>query len=233
MTAFYSDNASWCSKVADTPITVYRPVSKTVLTTIDGTPTTTVELDMIDAGNSTVVSSPTMIEPGVAVFWREKDLSSFPESYASVLAKRFDIDYTPSGASTTSSNSVTSATPAAQSRTSASLGSPTSTPSSDPTPAPTTGLSTAAKAGIGIGAAILVLLLVLGALFLIKRRRKAKQHGAPELHGEDQKMMPELPGKDQAQCKGVVMVAHEMDGKTWKAELDAPQKVHELEGEGR
>jgi hypothetical protein len=101
------------------------------------------------------------------------------------------------------------------------------------------GLRTSVKAGIGIGAILLSLLAALGILFLIKRRRKIKSHGLRELSAEEQKIMPELPGKDQAQCvgvaeeaacAGVVMAAHELDGRTWQAELDGRGRVHELHG---
>jgi hypothetical protein len=247
MSLFTSNGASYCSEIADTPMTVYRPVWKTVLTTIDGIPTTTIELDLTQTspGNTTVIEGATKIDNGVAVMWRATDLPDFPEDYASILAKRFDIEYTPSGASTTSSNNILSATPVAQSRTSASIASPTSTPSASPTPAPTSGLSSGAKAGLGIGVALLTLLSILGALFIAKRRRKAKQkqHNVPELHAEEQKNMAELSGKDEAQCAGVVeemtcmgvvVAGHELDGKTWKAELDGTGKTWnaELDGTG-
>jgi membrane protein implicated in regulation of membrane protease activity len=246
MSLFISNGASYCSEIADTPMTVYRPVWKTVLTTIDGTSTTTIELDLTQSspGNTTVIERATKIDKGVAVMWRATDLPDFPEDYASLLAKRFDIEYTPSGASTTSSNSVSSATPEAQSRTPASLASPTSTPSAFFSPTPTPSLSSGAKAGLGIGVALLVLLSILGALFIAKRRRKAKQkqHSIPELHAEEQKNMAELSDKDEVQCAGVVVAgheldgktgAHELDGKTWKAELDgtSTSPVYELKGD--
>jgi hypothetical protein len=247
MTLFYSDSmiSQQCSQIIDTPMTVYRPVWKTLLTTIDGTATTTVTLDksQTDNGNTTVLEHATRVEGGVYIFWREMDLVSFPESYASVLAKKFDIDYTPSGASTTAASRVVSETAAAQSRTSSSLASPTSSSTSDST-STSSGLSLGAKAGIGIGLVLLFLLAALGILFLIKRRRKMKAHNAAELYAEEQKMMPELSGRDQPQCvgvveeaacKGVVMVAHELDGKMRSAELDGrgTGEVHELDVERR
>jgi hypothetical protein len=244
MSLFTSNGASYCSEIADTPMTVYRPVWKTVLTTIDGTPTTTIELDLTQTspGNTTVIEGATKIDKGVAVMWRATDLPDFPENYASILAKRFDIEYTPSGASTTSSNSISSATPVAQSRTSASIASPTSTPSTSPIPASTPGLSTGAKAGIGIGVVLLFLFAALGVLFLIKRRRKAKakQHTVPELHADEQKNIAELSDKDGVQCAGVVVAGHELDGKTggheldgrtWMAEMDGTGPVYELKGD--
>jgi hypothetical protein len=244
MSLFTSNGASYCSEIADTPMTVYRPVWKTVLTTIDGTPTTTIDLDLTQTspGNTTVIEGATKIDKGVAVMWRATDLPDFPEDYASILAKRFDIEYTPSGASTTLSNSISPATPEAQSRSSASLASPTSTSSASPTPAPTPSLSSGAKAGLGIGVALLALLSILGALFIAKRRRKAKQkqHNVPELHAEEQNTMAELSGKDKAQCAGVVeettcmgvvVAGHELDGKAWKAELDGTSPVYELKGD--
>jgi hypothetical protein len=117
-------------------MTVYRPVWKIILTTIDGVPTTAITLDysQTDNGNTTVLESATRVDGGVAVFWRERDLKSFPEAYASLLAKKFDIDFTASGASTTPPSSIVSTTPTPQSRTSASLGSPTASPPQIPCP---------------------------------------------------------------------------------------------------
>jgi hypothetical protein len=243
MTLFYSTSMidQQCSQIIDEPMTVYRPLLKTILTTIDGTPTTTIttEYGQTENGNTTVLESVTRAEHGVRIWWQETDLVSFPESYASVLAKKFDIDYTPTGASTTPASSIASETASAQSRTSASLASPT-TSSTDSTSA-SPGLRIGAKVGIGIGVVLLFLLAALGALFLIKRRRKMRQHATPELSAEERKMMPELDGKgdpqcvgvvEEAACKGVVMAAHELDGKHWGAEMDGRgvAEVHELAG---
>jgi hypothetical protein len=58
----------YCATAVSTPITAYRKVWKTVLTTIDGTPTTTVEFDYDRTEYSTVLASATKIVQPVAVF---------------------------------------------------------------------------------------------------------------------------------------------------------------------
>jgi hypothetical protein len=212
-----------CTKTFASPVTAYKDFT----TPQSGTPTQqTTHVNSYHA-NSTILYTGTMLVEPFVVYWQATDLPKFDTDYASLLARRLDIDFAP-----TATAGLTA----------------TSSSSSSNTPPASSALSTGAKAGIGIGAALLFLLFLLAALFLIKRRKKIRERRAAEPHAEEQKMMPELSipelsGRDEAQCvgvveevpcKGIVMAAHELDGRTRETELDGTGRgvgeVHELGG---
>jgi hypothetical protein len=115
------------------------------------------------------------------VFWRETDLPKFPPDYASILAQRLDLGFTP----TATTSPIAAATPLDHSE----IMSATSTTTSDQ--ANRSRLSTGAKAGIGVGVSIAAVLLM-GTAFILYRwnrrgktskmtRQAAAQNAQPEL----------------------------------------------------
>ena len=117
-------------------------------------------------GNSTVLTSGTFLADPLVIYWQATDLPKFDTDYASLLARRLDIDFT--------------STPTAG---------PTATPTAFSIPKDTTkpsGLNTGAKAGIGIGAAVVVILLSVVGVLLYKGKhpketRKLLKNDQPEL----------------------------------------------------
>jgi len=110
--------------------------------------------------------------------WKASDLPVFEPQYASALASRFKIDFSPTatpnvlGLSATASPGTTAAVPG-----------PTSPPE------PSSDLSTGAKAGIGVGAVIGALVLAAALLFFLRMR---KRRGTPLTHNTEAVEAPEL-----------------------------------------
>ncbi|KAI4607203.1 hypothetical protein J4E83_009659 [Alternaria metachromatica] len=113
------------------------------------------------------------------VYWQETDLSKFDPGYAATLAKRLDIDFTPTATSETAPPSDRS-----QSTSSTSPADDGGENSSKPD------LSIAAKAGIGVGTAVAAILMVVAGLILYRRyvRKKARLDRKAALQNEQ----PEL-----------------------------------------
>jgi hypothetical protein len=116
--------------------------------------------DQSTVSNMTTMARGTAIADPLYVAWEAKDLSLFPVAYATSLAQKIGVAFTPT------------ATPAASSRNPSETG--TARPSSSTDPAPDSGLSSGAKIGIGVGvgvgAALLIALIAL--LFIIRRLRR-------------------------------------------------------------
>ncbi|KAI4613338.1 uncharacterized protein J4E87_009985 [Alternaria ethzedia] len=122
----------------------------------------------------------------MVVYWQETDLSLFDPEYATKLASKLGLDFTPTGTAAVTAETASppdrSQPPSATS--SAQLGSDAGEGSSQ------SDLSIGAKAGIGVGVAIAVILAVVVGLVLYRRRvRKqraldqtlARQNEQPEL----------------------------------------------------
>jgi len=122
----------------------------------------------------------------MVVYWQETDLSLFDPEYATRLASKLGLDFTPTG-----SAAVTAETASPPDRSQP----PSATSSTKPGPdegetSSKSDLSIGAKAGIGFGVAIAVILAVVVGLVLYRRRvRKqraldqtlARQNEQPEL----------------------------------------------------
>jgi hypothetical protein len=138
--------------------------------------------------NSTILSSGTLLEDVIRVYWRETDLPKFDPEYASILAKRLDLDFTATATATptaTAADATGTATPPTRSE----LTPATSTAA--PEQAHRSGLSTGAKAGIGIGVPIASILMLWAAFVLYKRNRQ-KKNGKMTESVAAQNAQPEL-----------------------------------------
>jgi hypothetical protein len=125
--------------------------------------------DQSTVSNMTTMTRGTAIADPLYVAWEASDLSLFPVAYATSLAQKIGVKFTPTatpasgassgGASQTGSNGSSS---------------PTSTsPASDPD----SGLSGGAKIGIGIGAGVgAALLISFIAMFFVTRRMRRRNH---------------------------------------------------------
>jgi hypothetical protein len=167
-----ADYAFGCVSVFRTPITAYKQTSR------GGGG------DLPE--NTTVINSGTIYMNPMMAFWQESDLSNFDHDYASTLASKFDIDFTPSA--TVGPTSETASPPHRSQFASAT--SSVDTNSEDAVDSSHSGLTTAAKAGVGVGAAIGTTLLCVAGFLMYKRRaqKKAKldqksaiQNDQPEL----------------------------------------------------
>jgi len=141
--------------------------------------------------NTTLVPSGLAMADAINIGWDATDLSKFPTAYASSLAKKIGVSFTPT-ALPINPTAVTSPVPGASSYL------PRETDSAFSSSAG--GLSTGAKAGIGVGAVAGVAAIIGLALLLlcVKRRRK---HGHVQAPGND---LPEMVVDHDGACKTVV-----------------------------
>ncbi|KAF2829617.1 hypothetical protein CC86DRAFT_453235 [Ophiobolus disseminans] len=114
--------------------------------------------------NTTILARGFAIADAIYIQWEVKDLPNFPVAYATSLASRIGVSFTPSGLSNTAS-------PATFSR----LATETNPGVSEPPPS-SSGLSTGAKAGIGVGAVVGAAVIIgIGILALCLRRRRRRR----------------------------------------------------------
>jgi hypothetical protein len=111
--------------------------------------------------NSTILTSGVRVENVIRVYWQETDLPKFDPEYASILAKKLDLDFAPTATATAADATGTPTTP-----TRSELTSTTSTAASEQ--ATRSGLSTGAKAGIGVCVPIAAILMLCAAFVLYK-----------------------------------------------------------------
>lgn len=175
---FLSDDATNYFTIFSTPVQVFMPMtstttSKIIVSGVTQIANVTIEeffpsrtARMTDVGpgvgdeslssTKTITSAIALMEP-LVVAWQFSDLSKFSTAYATSLAKRIGIDYTPP------------ATPAT---------SPTLPGEIAGSPSPD--LTTGAKAGVGVGVAIFTFLLVISLIALaIHRRQRRRQRTVP------------------------------------------------------
>jgi hypothetical protein len=125
----------------------------------------------VSGGSTSTLSSVTTLttaiayEDGLNIMWEISDLPKFPPAYATSLAKRIGVSFTPAPSPGSSSSLVQQ----------------TSLPPQQPNSQPKV-LSTAAKAGVGVGAVLGFLFLLsigIALLFVRRRRKRAVQSTQP------------------------------------------------------
>jgi hypothetical protein len=123
--------------------------------------------DKSTVSNMTTMTRGTAIADPLYVAWEASDLSLFPTAYATSLAQKIGVKFTPaatpaSGASTRGASQT------------GSIGTPSGTTTPSTTNPDSEGLSSGAKIGIGVGAGIGAILLValLAVIILMRRSRK-------------------------------------------------------------
>lgn len=138
--------------------------------------------DQSTLSNMTTMTRGTAIADPLYVAWEAKDLSLFPVAYATSLASRISVDFTPTA---TPASGVSSGS--SPSQTGSSGGGNPSQDSSD------SGLSSGAKIGIGVGvgvgAALLFALIAMGVIIRrLRNRNKADaaypNESTPAMHNE-------------------------------------------------
>jgi hypothetical protein len=182
--------------------------------------------------NATTITTGTAVARPIFVGWQAKDLSLFPAAYATSIAERFNVPFTPAPSPGTSSSLPSATTPL-----SASAPGSSTTGLSEPS----SGLTTGAKAGIGVGAVLgfsLIIGLVVAILFMRRKRQQRVKVGVvdtgastPEMEDQDQDLAKRkwyLGGRWRAEVDAP-RKAGELDPIRRAAELDAPQKVGELD----
>lgn len=142
------------------------------------------------------------------VIWEETDLPNFPPTYASSLAKRIGVSFTPA-ASPGSSPTLPSETNGVKINSSN----------------PSNGLSTSAKAGIGVGVAVSSLMaLALAALLILRRVRKRRNN---DISSENFDVTPEIEDQDAT----LATRKWYLRGR-WRSEVEAKNKPSELDAGG-
>lgn len=154
-----------------------------VTTTISGAATTFYDLALNDkttVSNISTMAHGTAIADPLYVAWEAKDLSFFPVAYATSLAQKIGVEFTPTATPKSRSgvsSSIASRTGTSSSSSSDSSGSSTSTADPAKSSSSSSGLSTGAKLGIGLGVGIGALLVaaVIGMAFIIRRMRRRER----------------------------------------------------------
>jgi LPXTG-motif cell wall-anchored protein len=152
---------------------------------------------------STVASGLAIADP-VTIYWQESDLSSFPQAYATSLAKRIGVEFTGS------------ATPASSST----LPRDTSSPEPSSRASSDKGLSTGVTAGISVATVAVVALVAIGAVLFLRRRKRQKKAQAH--------MRNEGPAAEMDQDQSHAIKKWFLGGK-WRSEVAAQGSKHELD----
>jgi hypothetical protein len=211
---------------SNTELTAFRP-STTTLTSIDlHSSKLTAIVTILDPNeNTTIVNAGNRIVDPLSVYWQVSDLSNFDPPYASALASRLKLKFTPTGSLQNIPSAPTSA-PASPVSTPSML-EPTSTSElSEAIPAPSSGLSHGATAGISIGAALGAATLTLASFLIYKRTRRKKQEPS---HAEESTSI-------EAPEVAVIQQPVRKDSRGGEVETrvlsELPSPIAELEGEG-
>ena len=169
-----ASDATDCLSAIDTPITAYTVADATL-------PTNAAGQEIPE--KPSIISSGTVIMQPMLVYWQESDLVHFDSAYASSLASKFDIGFTPTetpGPATErprptsvppqSNSANTGTSPLDQIQVPSATSSPPATSSEAPSSPSNPGLSTDAKAGIGSAAVVAAILLLVAVGFVLYKR---------------------------------------------------------------
>ena len=180
-----------CESVYSTRLTAIKAFGVTSVTTRTGafsggdsiSMSTTTRWNNDQPDKTTVLSFGTMTADSVVIYWQSTDLSLFEPKYASALANRLGLSFSPTAEPTAG---VASAKPSATS------GLPASTGMSEPSNG-SSSLSTGAKAGVGIGAALGALIVAAGIFFFYRRNRRRRGNQGSNYHNPGMSQRADMP----------------------------------------
>jgi hypothetical protein len=173
---------------------IYRLSLSSSIGTYNGKPITNVKSFFDAHENTTTVTVGTRFAQPPYIYWQSSDLSLFEPSYASALASRLKIPFTPTDTAATTTVPTASGN-AYRASTYASIPVPTSAPSStDSSPKSKPQFDVGATVGMTIGAA---LALAIAAILIYKCLRRRKS--AKDTHQEDGAVQPSGNGKYDGQ----------------------------------
>lgn len=176
-----------CISAISTPLPVRALYTTTYTNAVSSSFYEQVINDQSTVSNMTTMTQGTAIADPLYVAWEAKDLSLFPVTYATSLAQKIGVAFTPT-ATPASGETTLGATQTG----SASSASQTNSP-------PDSGLSSGAKIGIGVGAGVgAALLFALIAMFFIIRRLR-RRNGAVTSYPDE--TTPAMDGHDGGVAK--------------------------------
>jgi hypothetical protein len=174
-----------CISAISTPLPVRALYTTTYTNGVSSSFYEQVINDQSTVSNMTTIAQGTAIADPLYVAWEAKDLSLFPVAYATSLAQKIGVAFTPT------------ATPAsgATSRGASQTGDATGSPSKTDTPSKSdSSLSGGAKIGIGIAAGVgAAVILALIAMFFIIRRIRRRNRAVTSYPNES---TPAMDGHD-------------------------------------
>ncbi|KAH8710056.1 hypothetical protein GQ44DRAFT_776822 [Phaeosphaeriaceae sp. PMI808] len=151
-----------CVSAISTPLPVRTLLTTTYTNGVRSSYYEDVINDKSTLSSITTITKGTAVADPLYVAWEASDLSLFPVAYATSLAQKIGVDFTPTG------------TPAAST---ASSRLPLETSSSTGSPSDSSGLSGTAKIGIGVGIGIgVALTCALVTMSIVIRRLRRKNH---------------------------------------------------------
>jgi hypothetical protein len=179
-----------CISAISTPLPVRALYTTTYTNGVSSSFYEQVINDQSTVSNMTTMTRGTAIADPLYVAWEAKDLSLFPIAYATSLAQKIGVAFTPT-ATPASGATSRGASKTGSSQTDSTGSSQTDSPNSNN---PNSGLSSSAKIGIGVGAGIgVALILALIAMFFVVRRLRRRNRAVtsypnettPVMHGDD------------------------------------------------
>jgi hypothetical protein len=169
-----------CVSAFSTPLAVHALYTTTYTNGVSSSFYEQVINDQSTVSNMTTMARGTAIADPLYVAWEAKDLSLFPVAYATSLAQKIGVAFTPTATPASSRNPSQTGT----------AGTPSATD-----PAPDSGLSSGAKIGIGVGVGVgAALLIALIALLFIVRRLRRRNRAVSSYPNETTPAMDEHDG---------------------------------------
>jgi hypothetical protein len=179
-----------CISAISTPLPVHALYTTTYTNGVSSSFYEQVINDQSTVSNMTTMTRGTAIADPLYVAWEAKDLSLFPVAYATSLAQKIGVSFTPTATPASGATSRGASRTGASQTDSTGTSSQTDSPNSESS----SGLSSGAKIGIGVGAGIgAALILALIAMFFIIRRLRRRNRAVtsypnettPAMHGHD------------------------------------------------
>lgn len=195
-TDYYS--SFFCQSFFTTPVTAMQSERTIVATTTSqGSVRRYTSWTSPGTKDTTVIDEGSAAAGVITILWKPTDLAYFDSGYASMLASRLNIDFTPTP---TQSFRAATASPVS----SPTSVSPTDTQTmNDPSPS---GLSTGAKAGLGVGIGLgvisAVILFRVGLIFLRRKHMKSTLYTEQNSAEADIPELIEVRGSHQQKGQG-------------------------------
>lgn len=179
-----------CVSAISTPLPVHALITTTYTNGASSSYYEDVVNDQSTISNMTTMTRGLAVADPLYVAWEASDLSKFPVAYATSLAQKIGVAFTPTA---TPSPGVSSRGPSETGTTGGPLqGDPTSSPASS-------GLSSGAKIGIGVGVGVGASLLVaLIAMAVVIRRLRRRNQAVTTYPNES---TPAMAGHDTGMVK--------------------------------